>query len=282
MPELPEVEIIKLFLAKNIVGLKVKSVDVLNSKSFIGDPKLLLGKEIKDVERRAKVLRIEFGDIELLIHLKMSGQLIFKGGGNFIGGHPTKDMFGDFPNKYTRVIFNFSGGRKLFFNDQRKFGWIKLIDKGKSEELFKKLGPEPLEKEFSWKILKDNLLRRKKTAVKVALLDQQVVAGIGNIYACEACFLAGIEPQKKCVELSDNQVKKLHKGVIESLKNGIKYGGSSKTHFINPVGKKGLFLDYSFVYGREKLPCKNCGTPIQKIKLGGRGTFYCPNCQAVA
>jgi formamidopyrimidine-DNA glycosylase len=288
MPELPEVETIKLFLAQNIVGLKVRSVEILNPKSFLGDQKLIIGKEIKSVERRAKVLRIQFTDMELLIHLKMSGQLIFgrneisnKRYANFAGGHPTKDMYLDMPNKSTRVIFHLSDGSNLFFNDQRKFGWVKLRDTGNEigDKFLDKLGPEPLDKEFSWEVLKNNLLRRKKTPVKVALLDQEIVAGVGNIYACEACFIAGIDPRKKVLDLTDQEFKKVHKAVVEALQYGIKYGGSSKTNFISPEGKKGLFLDYAFVYGREKLPCKNCGTPIKKIKLGGRGTFYCPQCQ---
>jgi formamidopyrimidine-DNA glycosylase len=282
MPELPEVETIKLFLTQNIVGLKVKSADVLNQKSFLGECKSLIGREIKSVERRAKVLRIGFEEFELLIHLKMSGQMILiKPKEKYIGGHPTRDMDLDMPNKSTRVIFNLSDGSVLYFNDQRKFGWIKLRDTRNEigDKFLDKLGPEPLEKGFSWQVLRDNMSRRKKTPVKVALLDQQVVAGVGNIYACEACFLAGIDPRIKSGDLSESQFKKLYKGVIESLQNGIKYGGSSKTNFINPEGKKGTFLDFAFVYGREKLLCKNCGTMIKKIKLGGRGTFFCPQCQ---
>lgn len=287
MPELPEVETIKLFLAQKIVGLRVKSVDVLNPKSFSGNADLLISKEIKSVERKAKVLRIGFKDFELLIHLKMSGQLVLKGKEKFIGGHPTKDMFGDLPNKSTRVIFELdhfpldASGYTLYFNDQRKFGWIKLVDREQvvGDSMFGKIGPEPLEKEFNWRILKENLLKRRKTPVKVALLDQSVVAGVGNIYACEACFIAGVDPRKKSEELSDGEFKKIHRGVIESLRNGIKHGGSSKTHFMNPEGKKGLFLDFAFVYGREKLPCKRCKTSIKKIKLGGRGTYFCEECQ---
>lgn len=285
MPELPEVETIKLFLVQNIIGLKVKNVEVLNPKSFLGDFNLLCGEEIKSVDRRAKVLRIGFEDFELLIHLKMSGQIIWlhdQGKANgFAGGHPTKDMHLQMPNKSTRVIFNLSDGSTLFFNDQRKFGWVKLRDIGgeSGDKFLDRLGPEPLEKEFSWQILKTNLLRRKKTAIKVALLDQQVVAGVGNIYACEACFLAGIDPRVKCGELTDGQFKKIHKGVIEALATGVKYGGSSKTHFMDPEGRKGSFLNFAFVYGREKQSCRNCGTLIEKIKLGGRGTFFCPDCQ---
>jgi len=289
VPELPEVEIIKIFLAQNIVGLRIKSVEILNEKSFIGDFALLTDKKIISVGRRAKVLRIGFESLELLIHLKMSGQIVFKRHEirdtrkhSFIGGHPTLDMFGELPNKSTRVIINLSDDSTLFFNDQRKFGWMKLLDHESGvmgHEFFGKMGPEPLGDGFSLEVFKKNLLRRKKTPVKVALLDQEVVAGIGNIYACETCFLAGVDPRKKVLDLHDKELQKLYEGIIESLKNGIKYGGSSKTHFANPEGKKGLFLDYAFVYGREKLPCKNCGSLIQKIKLGGRGTFYCSQCQ---
>ena len=281
MPELPEVEIIKLFLDKNIVSKRVKSVEILNPKSFLGDPQLIIGKVIKSVERRAKVLRIQFVDYELLIHLKMSGQMILVGKEKHIGGHPTKDMFGDLPNKSTRVIFNLSDGSTLFFNDQRKFGWVKLRDLNSEigDKFLDKLGPEPLEKDFKWQDLKKNLFRRKKTQVKVALLDQEIVAGVGNIYACEACFIAGIDPRERIEDMEDHEFKRVFEGVVEALKSGVKYGGSSKTHFTDPEGKKGLFLDYAFVYGREKLPCKKCGILIEKIKLGGRGTFYCPKCQ---
>ena len=288
MPELPEVETIKLFLDKNISGLKIKSVEILNAKSFLGDPNLLLEKKIKSVNRRAKLLRINFGELELLIHLKMSGQIILMKdekrktkNESFVGGHPTKDMFGEFPNKSTRVIFNLSDGSTLYFNDQRKFGWIKLVnsDDIKVDKFLNSVGHEPLEKSYTWQQLKESLFKRKKSSVKVAILDQQVVAGVGNIYACEACFLAGIDPRKKSGELSDLEYKKLHKGIVEALSKGIKYGGSSKTHFIDPEGRKGLFLDYAFVYGREKLPCKRCGNLIKKIKLAGRGTFYCEVCQ---
>lgn len=288
MPELPEVETIKLFLDKKIPGLKVKKVEILNPKSFLGDYKLILDQEIKTVGRRAKVLRIQFKDYELLIHLKMSGQLIWEKnyesrikGGGFAGGHPTLDMDLKMPNKSTRVIFDLSDGSRLFFNDQRKFGWVKLRDlrNDMGDKFLDRVGPEPLEKEFTWEVLKANLLRRKRTAIKAAILDQEVVAGVGNIYACEACFLAGINPRKLVSQLSDQEFKNIYKGIVESLKTGVKFGGSSKTHYVDPEGKKGSYLHYAFVYGREKEPCKKCRTLVEKIKLGGRGTFYCPKCQ---
>lgn len=292
MPELPEVETIRLGLKNKIIGLKIKSIQILNPKSFIGESQNLVGKQIKSIFRKAKILGIEFEDIVLLIHLKMSGQLILqeKRGRDkeesFIGGHPTLDMHGELPNKSTRVIFELENltlhPRRctLYFNDQRKFGWIKVVTSNtlESDKFIKSLGPEPLEKEFSVKVLKEKVAKRN-APIKVLLLDQSIVSGIGNIYACEACFLAGIDPRKKASSLNDTEIKKLYQGIVKSLQNGIKYGGSSKTHFVNPEGKKGLFLDYARVYSRKNLPCKKCKTKIRKIKLGGRGTYFCPVCQ---
>lgn len=297
MPELPEVETIKLGLKKKIIGLKIKQITVLNPKSFQADVKLLNNKKILNINRLAKVLCIDLvGDISLLIHLKMSGQLVLVNSSKLkvqseerlIGGHPTKDMMSfDLPNKSTRVIFELENYTlpaqryTLFFNDQRKFGWIKLVEssKLKVQSYIKDLGPEPLEKSFTWQVLKRQLQKRLKTPVKVAIMDQQIISGIGNIYASEACFIAKIDPRTKVLKLTDDQHKKLHLGIVKSLSDGIKYGGSTKTHFVNSDGRKGVFLDHAFVYNKDKTPCKICKTIIKKIKLGGRGTYFCPKCQ---
>lgn len=286
MPELPEVETIKLGLESKIVGLKIKELEVLNPKSFQGDASLARGTTVLKVWRRAKVLGINLDCRQtLLIHLKMSGQLIFQGMDKLVGGHPTKDMLGEMPNKSTRVIFHFFDGSTLFFNDQRKFGWIKLFPTQEIEKnpglIMKNVGPEPLGEDFTWQTLKLNLLRHKKTPVKVAILDQTVVAGVGNIYACEACFSSKIHPTKRIETLTDKDFQKLHQGIIQSLNKGIEMGGSTRTHFVNPEGKKGYFLDYAFVYSREGLECKVCQTKIEKIRLAGRGTEYCPTCQTL-
>ncbi len=285
MPELPEVETLKLGLEKKLPGLRIKKIEVLNPKSFQANPKLLGNKKVLNVLRRAKILCINYErDLSLLIHLKMSGQLIYQGKEKLIGGHPTKDMKGQMPNKSTRVIFEFSDNSKLFFNDQRKFGWIKLVKTNElgilSHLIFKNLGPEPLEKKFTWEVLKERLRKRLGTAIKVAIMDQQVISGVGNIYACEALFISKIDPRTKVKDISNKRFKLLHNGIIKSLKDGIKYGGSTRTHFINTDGEKGLFLDHAFVYNKTKKPCKSCKTYIQKITLGGRGTYFCPKCQA--
>ena len=279
MPELPEVETIKLGLQKKIIGLKITKIQILSAKSFIGNPNLVQGQKVLNIWRRAKILGIDLGNITLLFHLKMSGQIIYQDEKRFIGGHPTQDMVGQMPNSHTRVIFSFSDGSHLYFNDQRRFGWVKVI-KGDQGNLGN-LGPEPLEKSFTWEILKENLLRHKSMPVKVAIMDQTVVSGIGNIYANEACFLAGIDPRVKVVTLTDEQFQTLHNGVIKALREGIRHGGSTRAHFVDAEGHKGYFLDYAFVYGRDKHPCKKCGTEIKKIQLGGRGTYFCPKCQKV-
>lgn len=313
MPELPEVETIKLGLQKKIVGLKITKIQLLSTKSFVGNPSLTQGQKVLRVWRKAKILGVDLtsslrgatatkqskkeiatgpsdprndDNIILLFHLKMTGQLIYDDGKRFIGGHPTPDMRDQMPNPHTRVIVSFSDGSHLYFNDQRRFGWIKAIKaevgKAVSDYIASQLGPEPLSKEFKWQILKQNLLRHKLMPIKVALMDQKVVSGIGNIYANEACFNAKIDPRTRVSELSDEQFQSLYKGVIKSLQEGIKHGGSSRTHFVDAEGHKGYFLDYAFVYGRGKHPCKVCGIEIKKVQLGGRGTYFCPKCQVLS
>ncbi len=294
MPELPEVETIKRGLADKIVDTKITEINILNPKSFQGEIKDVIAQTITAVRRRAKVLIIDLSNHQSLVfHLKMSGQLILSSSESnskipkVVGGHPTKDMLGQMPNKSTRVIFSLSTTNnnpkdyQLYFNDQRKFGWVKVIatDQITQTSWLKSLGPEPLESEFTVEILKKQLSRRPKTPIKVALLDQQLIAGIGNIYACEACFMSRIDPKKLIKDLTESEIELLHQSIIDALQASIKYGGSSKTNYLNASGEKGYFLDVATVYDRTDQPCRVCQQPISKIKLGGRGTYFCINCQ---
>ena len=285
MPELPEVETIRRGLEKKIIGLTLQKITILIPTTFQGDPELVEGKNVLNVWRRAKMLGVNLsGDVTLLFHLKMTGQLIFvKNGERIIGGHPTEDMRGQMPTSSTRVVFEFSDGSKLFFNDQRKFGWVKVIQTSKikyqSEEILGKLGPEPLEPQFTWEILKERLMRRKNQPIKVALMDQSLIAGIGNIYASEVLFLAKIDPRRKAGTLSDKEFKKLYQGIKEALEVAIKAGGSTRAHFVNIEGERGYYLDYANVYGKEGYPCKGCKGKVVKITQAGRGTYFCPSCQ---
>jgi len=305
MPELPEVETIKLVLQRKIIGKTIEDIQVLSPKSFIGNPKNIRGRKVLNVWRKGKYLGIDLISshqssaisyqtknkkslttddrqlMTLLFHLKMTGQLIYEDGSRFIGGHPTEDMMGKMPNSHTRVIFEFSDNSKLYFNDQRRFGWIMVRVKGEAgrAKFLENLGPEPLEKEFTWQILKSNLLKHKSMPVKVAIMDQSVVSGVGNIYSNEACFAAKLDPRIKVSTLTDKQFQALYRGVVGVLREGIRHGGSTRAHFRDLEGHKGYFLDYAKVYGLDKHPCKICKTIIKKIQLGGRGTYYCEHCQ---
>lgn len=281
MPELPEVETIKLGLQNRIIGLKIQNIQILSNKSFLGNPNLAKGQKVLKVWRKAKILGMDLDKVTLLFHMKMSGQLVFEDGKRFIGGHPTQDMIGTMPNSHTRVIFSFVDGSHLYFNDQRKFGWVRVADSAKvaADKIFKNLGPEPLEKAFTWQILKQNLLRHKNMPVKVAINDQSVLSGVGNIYSNEACFNAKIDPRTKVNQMNDQQFQALYHGIIKALKDGVKYGGATRVHFVNPDGRKGYFLDYANVYGKEGYPCQGCRGKVKKITLGGRGTYFCPSCQ---
>lgn len=299
MPELPEVETIRRGLEKKIVGLNIQNFQVLNPKSVQFKPGLIEGRQVLGVWRRAKMLGIDLGGdthvdklatavASLVFHLKMTGQLILESRiknkeSRIIGGHPTPDMKKQMPIKSTVAIFTFNDGSKLYFNDQRRFGWIKLVDKGQvtgdSKNILGKLGPEPLEKNFTWEILKENLLQHKSQPIKVALMDQSVVAGIGNIYASEVLFLARIDPRRKVLSLSDQDFKNLLSGIRKSLQLAIEKGGSTRAHFVNIDGERGYFLDYANVYGKEGYQCNGCSGKVEKIRQAGRGTYWCPSCQ---
>lgn len=285
MPELPEVETIRQGLEKKIVGLTIEGVHTLNRNSFNFDSQKVIGQKVLNIWRRAKMLGVNLsGGKTLVFHLKMTGQLVYiDGKERLIGGHPTSDMRDVMPSKSTVLIFEFSDESKLFFNDQRRFGWIKLFKTQEVEannfEKLGNLGPEPFSKEFTWLSLKEHLFKHLKTPVKVAIMNQSVIAGIGNIYASESLFLAKIDPRRLVKTLSDEELKKLHETVIESLALSLKYGGSTLSHYVNVEGNKGSYLTFANVYNREGQPCLGCKGVVVKISQAGRGTYFCPECQ---
>ena len=287
MPELPEVETIKIGLVNLLPGKKIVAVDFDWAKSFPNAPadveKFLIGARITDVKRRAKVLLIELSsNYSLVIHLKMTGQLVFVGSDvKFGAGHPNESLVGELPDKSTRVTLSFIDGGKLFFNDQRKFGWVRLLPTPEVMNLdfFKKVGPEPLSTDFSWKQLRDGLSRRKNTSIKVALLDQTVVAGIGNIYADESLWGAKIHPATLVRDISDAKIQKLYKEIVFVLKLAIEKGGSTDKNYVDAEGKKGSYLSFARVFRREGQACPRDGAVIKKSRVAGRGTHTCPVCQ---
>jgi formamidopyrimidine-DNA glycosylase len=299
MPELPEVETVRVGLQRLLAGSAVTKVDFDWPKSFPNaeaDVKsFLIGAKVLKVERRAKVLLIELSTkYSLVIHLKMTGQLVFVGKAQgilnqvqnsaslrFGAGHPNDSLVGSLPDKSTRVTLGFTDGSKLFFNDQRKFGWMRLIPTAEVMNLdfFQKVGPEPLAADFTWLALRERLLRRKNSNIKAVLLDQTVVAGIGNIYADEALWGAKIHPATLVKNLSAAKFHKLHDELIYVLKLSIEKGGSSDRNYVNAEGKKGSYISFARVFRREGQPCPRCGTTIIKIRVAGRGTHICPKCQ---
>jgi formamidopyrimidine-DNA glycosylase len=287
MPELPEVETISRGLARLLPGRVVASVDFDWPKSFPNAQadvdQFLVGASVVKVARRAKVLLIELSSkYSLVIHLKMTGQLVFRAPGESFGaGHPSESLVGELPDKSTRVTLEFSDGSQLFFNDQRKFGWMRLMPTAEVVNLdfFRKVGPEPLAADFTWQILKERLARRKNTSIKAALLDQTVIAGVGNIYADESLWGAKIHPATLVKNLSDEQVRTLYEELVFVLTLAIEKGGSTDKNYVSAEGKRGSYLSFARVFRRQGQPCPRCGHIIEKIRVAGRGTHVCPHCQ---
>ncbi len=287
MPELPEVETIRAGLARLLPGRQITVVDFDWPKAFPNAPadvqKFLVGAKIVSVQRRAKVLLIELSSAySLVIHLKMTGQLVFRSPKERFGaGHPNDSLIGELPDKSTRVTLDFKDGAQLFFNDQRKFGWVRLIPTVEVMNLdfFQKVGPEPLSADFTATILEARARRRKNSNIKSVLLDQTVLAGIGNIYADESLWGAKIHPATLVKDLTPAQFRKLYKELVFVLQLAIEKGGSTDKNYVNAEGKKGSYMDFARVFRREGLPCPRDGTTIVKSRVAGRGTHSCPVCQ---
>src|ERR1035437_9184063 len=287
MPELPEVETIKLGLQKRLIGHKIEDVKILVPKIFEGNPKDIIGAKIVDIKRIGKGLIIELdNNYVLTVHLKMTGQLVFQDK-TTEGSILSKKVGGEtLPSKYSHVIFSLDKGATLFYNDLRRFGWVKIIKKSDLEDVtfFKEMGPEPkvgedlAGKELKLDYFKD-VVQKSNLPIKVALMDQKKIGGIGNIYANDALFLAGIDPRRKGKTLTDSELEKLFKAVYEVIKKSLSYGGSSDENFVNALGQEGKYQDHALAYGKKGDKCSICGATIEKIQLGGRGTFFCPKHQ---
>lgn len=289
MPELPEVETVRSGLAKLLPGKVVKSVVANWPKGFPNAQSdvdaFLVGASVSGVRRRAKVLLIDLStQYTLVCHLKMTGQFVFRGQEVFGAGHPNDSLIGELPDKSTRVIFTFTDNTHLYFNDFRKFGWIRLLPTVQVPELdfFKRVGPEPLAHDFTADNFVVRVQRRKKTSIKAALLDQTVIAGVGNIYADESLWGATMHPATKVEDISVKSLKVLYKELRYVLALAIEKGGSTDKNYVNAEGKKGSYMDFAKVFRREKLPCPRCNTIIEKSRVAGRGTHTCPSCQHLA
>jgi len=285
MPELPEVETIKRQLAKDIIGKKITRVKILSAKQFIGEPDDIVGGQIINVWRRAKLLGIELNNgFTILIHLKLTGQFVFVAGQKkaTVVKISRSIPFADnkLPARTTRIVVRFADGSWLFFNDLRKSGWMKVIENSKFKIKNLPYGPEPLGKKFTVGYLSD-VFSRTRRAIKIVLMGQKKIAGIGNIYANEALFEAKINPCRSANSLDNSEIGHLRQAIIKVLRGGIKYGGTSAADdaYIRPDATRGRYQQKLKVYQREGKPCLNCGGKVLRIKQGGRSTFFCPVCQ---
>ena len=273
MPELPEIETVRLQLEKILVGQTSTKCEVLSTKIVKGSIDKIVGKKVTGIRRLGKVLLIDFGpDIALGFHFKMTGQLIYEGETRIVGGHPTEDFVNKMPSGHTRVIFQFDRGT-LYFNDQRLFGWVEINPK-----FVDKLGPEPFEideKKFV------ELVCKRKKPIKLVLMEQDVISGVGNIYANDACWEAKVNPRRLANTLTAKQYHDLFEGLIKVLKEGIKYGGATAADakYIDLYGLGGHYQEHFRVYDREGQMCHRGDGIIHKFVLGGRGTYYCSECQ---
>ena len=271
MPELPEVETIKRDLEPAISNKKIIDVTVRRS-TLVKEPglrefkRLVLDACCLGIMRRGKLLVIELSTarhqrVFLTVHLKMSGQLI---------SGPADPK--------SRVSFHLSDGTFLSYNDQRALGELRVVKDWRTLNVVRTMGPEPLSKDFTVKTFTRGLERRT-TKIKPLLLEQSFIAGIGNIYAAEALFLAGISPLRKANTLSRDEARRLFDNIRVVLKKAIRCRGSSFSNYRDGRGQKGTFSRHFLVYGRKGAACLRCETPVQKINLGGRGTYFCAKCQ---
>ena len=273
MPELPEVETIRAQLAPLVQGRRLQRV-------AIDDPRLtrpldpvlvareLEGETVETLDRRGKYLVFRFrSGRALLIHLRMTGSLHFAPGG----------ARGDDPHRHAVVTLD--NGSDVVYRDVRRFGTWLLVEPGELDPyLADRLGGDPLERAFTSRFLAERL-RNRRAPVKAALLDQRTVAGLGNIYADEALWWARVHPLRPAGTIAPEELKAIRRGVREALARGISRQGSSLRDYVTPAGGRGSMQDELRVYGREGEPCPRCGTPIEKIRAAGRGTWYCPSCQ---
>lgn len=273
MPELPEVETIKNTLKRFILHKTIEKIAVYwpNIVKYPDDVEefkhILVGQTFRDIKRTGKFLRFELDDYVLLSHLRMEGKYSV---------HDQAEPL----DKHTHIVFSFTNGEDLRYNDVRKFGTMHVFRKGEEfdQKPLNQLGPDPFEKEFTFSYFHGKL-KRTGRAIKVALLDQTIVAGLGNIYVDETLFKAGVHPLKKANELTKKEIESIQKYATSTLQEAVEQGGTTIRSYVSSDGEMGMFQQTLFVYGQENEACKHCGDIIIKIKLAGRGTHICMTCQ---
>ena len=279
MPELPEVETIKLQLNKFLVGHKIVSIDVRNRKIFQGDEKRIIGAKVTGTRRFGKVTVIDLDNkYSILTHVKLTGQFIYRGPNLDTNSLSTK-VIGGLGGLHTLVIFTLDEKGVLYYNDVRRFGWIRLekTSEVENESFIKKLGPDMLKVDFN---NFNEIFSKTSRNIKTLLMDQSKISGVGNIYVNDALWLSKINPKRTSKSLSKKESKLLFNALHTVLKAGLKYGGASELAFVTPDGEEGEYQNHTLVYGHQGEVCKSCKiNKIEKFFLGGRGTYWCSLCQ---
>lgn len=294
MPELPEVETIRRDLAGAVLHQPIIAVHILAKKTAKNSAAFfkvsLIGRKFSEISRRGKLLIFKIGvqvpEKFLLIHLKMTGQLIYAGrqkkiaGGHSLSGKSfSSSVGGDLPHKHTRAWLEFKDGGRLFFNDLRRFGYLKIVSASELAKILENnYGPEPLTKEFSLAAL-EKICQHKKIKIKALLLNQKLLAGLGNIYADESLWLARINPKRPAGSLKPVEIKKLYEAINKIIAKAVEHRGTTFNNYVDSSGRRGNFSNFLQVYGRGGKACPNCGRALIKEKVAGRGTHYCSACQ---
>ncbi len=284
MPELPEVETIRHDLNQKLLSTKIVQIRVLLPK-IIRNPsdffiQTLVGTKFQKVSRRGKLMIFEIDNgLFLLVHLRMTGQLIYKYDNELIaGGHSEKENNFNLPNKHSHVILEFENGGQLFFNDMRQFGYLQIVDGEELEQVKSKFGYEPFGSDFTFTVFR-KLVKGRKRNIKAFLLDQTMVTGLGNIYVDEVLFASSVSPLRTVGDLGREEVRLVYKNIKTILKNAIDNRGTTFNNYVDANGKKGNFMKLLRVYGRGGEKCDVCGGKLKKMKIAGRGTVYCEGCQ---
>jgi formamidopyrimidine-DNA glycosylase len=286
MPELPEVETVRLQLLHRLKGRTISAVTVHHEKSTNYDGDFILktkGKTIDTIDRVGKLMIFSFTnetDFFLLAHLKMTGQFLFLDGTGNVGGggHSLSPTDTHLPNRHTRITFTLDNGTRLFFNDMRLFGYVKVANAIDVAAARSNFGPEPIHDTFDVDYFIKGL-KRRTSPIKAVLLDQSFVAGLGNIYVDEALFAAQVRPTRRADKVTKAEAAALAKAAGEIMNHSIRVGGTTFQHFVDTGGDNGNYTDYLKVFGKQGTSCPRCGATIKKIRCAGRGTHYCPGCQ---
>lgn len=286
MPELPEVETVRIQLQRKVIGKTIDRVEVFHGKSVAHNEQIsttLCQKVIADIDRVGKLLIFSFvdeTDLFLLAHLKMTGQFFYVGSDRNIvgGGHSQTATDRTLPGRHTRVAFHFTDHTTLFFNDMRLFGFTKTATAEEVARARAGYGPEPIATDFNapWFIEK---VRTRRTSIKATLLDQSFIAGLGNIYVDEALWRAGVRPSRRADRVTKKEAAAIATAAGDVMRESIAVGGTTFQHFVDTGGENGNFSDHLQVFGRHGKICARCGATIKKIRCAGRGTHYCPGCQ---